>query len=117
MKQTFKPVLDKAIVWAVGITLAVIPLSAFAAYIKSPGTSIVKELDGTDTRTGEYKIVGTITIPQTKMDNLLDDTKKVLATFKSKEKPLTAEEKEIRRIKSEILAKEMMIARLQGETK
>jgi hypothetical protein len=115
--KSIKTIQEKAIVWAVGITLAVIPLSAFAAYVKSPGTSIVKELDGTDTRTGEYKIVGTIEIPQTKMDNLLDDTKKVLATFKSKEKPLTAEEREIRRIKGEILAKEMMIARLQGEAK
>lgn len=114
---TLQQIKQKSYAIIIGITLAIYPLSALAAYVQSPGNPLIKELDGTDTITGEYKIVGTIEIPQTKMDNLIDETKKVLSSVKPKEKVMTPEQRDIAILKSEILAREMMIARLQGERK
>lgn len=60
---------------AVALTLALIPLTAFAAYVahNMEGTPKVSNAYGTDTITGEWRVVGTITKPQTKLDNLYSE--------------------------------------------
>jgi hypothetical protein len=60
---------------AVAITLALIPLTAVAAYMAHniEGNPKVSKAYGIDTITGEWRVVGTITIPQTKLDNLYSE--------------------------------------------
>jgi hypothetical protein len=60
---------------AVALTLALIPLTAVAAYMAHniEGNPKVSNAYGTDTITGEWRVVGTITTPQTKLDNLYSE--------------------------------------------
>lgn len=117
MKKILTSIKEHIIAWFIGITLVLYPLTALAAYAKSPGTPIVKELDGTDTRTGEYKIVGTMEIPQTKLDNFWTDVKKALtpAPKPNKVAAMTPEQRQIQTLQGEILARQMMIDRLKAE--
>jgi hypothetical protein len=102
MKKILISVKEHIVAWMIGITLVLYPLSAMAAYMKEPGKPIVIELDGTDTRTGEYKIVGTLERPQTRFDNMLADTRKFLATtFTTKERTLTPEERQARELRGQ----------------
>jgi len=57
---------------AIAVTIAAIPLTAVAAYM-TKGNPVISNLYGEDINTGEWRIVGVVTKPQTKLDNIYND--------------------------------------------
>ena len=102
---------------AVAISLALIPLTAFAAYMAQSveGTPITTELFGEDSRTGEFKIVGTKILPQTKLDNLLTDVKSGLVMPKKEVVNLTKEEQQRRESMGKEYMRKLELAKADGE--
>lgn len=78
----------------IAVALVLVPATAFAAYMAQQleGKPIVEELIGQDTRTNEWRVVGTKTIPQSKLDNILTDAKTSLTISKKENLTLTADE-------------------------
>jgi hypothetical protein len=102
---------------AVAITLAVIPLTAVAAYMAQSveGKPIITELFGEDSITGEFKIVATKIQPQTKLDNLLTDVKSGLVLPKKEVVNLTKEELQRRQDAGKEYMRKLEIAKADGE--
>jgi hypothetical protein len=102
---------------AVAITLAVIPLTAVAAYMAQSveGKPIITELFGEDSITGEFKIVATKIQPQTKLDNLLTDVKNGLVLPKKEVVNLTKEELQRRQDAGKEYMRKLEIAKADGE--
>lgn len=102
---------------AIALTLALIPLTAFAAYMAQSveGTPITTELFGEDSRTGEFKIVATKTVPQTKLDNLLTDVKSGLVMPKKEVINLTKEEQQRRESLGKEYMRKLEVAKADGE--
>jgi hypothetical protein len=102
---------------AVAITLAVIPLTAVAAYMAQSveGKPIITELFGEDSITGEFKIVATKIQPQTKLDNLLTDLKSGLVLPKKEVVNLTKEELQRRQDAGKEYMRKLEIAKADGE--